>query len=351
MATTTSNEIICYNPASIVGIFNNALTIEITKKAFRVRGVYIADENSDACVTLLVPASIRHNLTADQTIEFSAYLSKRVQPNAGKIEVHINVIEIFSQQESQYSEEQLERFELLRRKAEQGYKDVDSFIKSRIVQQRPAKVCILVGKNAIIDSDIKHQLKEAIGLYEFQFIKINLSSADEIIRAFAAYSNSDILVIARGGGENMQIFNTASIAEKALSLPCIFLTAIGHKEDTSLLQKMADKAFITPTALGQYFNEIYNHTIEELQFSKAKLVEDITTQLKGNYEMQLTNLNEKLKGNKDISDQQLQLAHTQIEDLKSQLTKRSSVPLAVWLLLLLIAVAAGIFIGWFYFIK
>jgi exonuclease VII large subunit len=41
------------------------------------------------------------------------------------------------------------------------------------------------------------------------------------------------------------------------------VTAIGHKDDVSLLQQVADKAFITPTAFGQFLNEIYNHTIEE----------------------------------------------------------------------------------------
>ncbi len=68
----------------------------------------------------------------------------------------------------------------------------------------------------------------------------------------------------------MEVFNKPSLTEQALSLKCFFVTAIGHKEDTSLLQKVADKAFITPTALGQYVNEIYNQTIEELQGFKSK---------------------------------------------------------------------------------
>lgn len=258
------------------------------------------------------------------------------------------MIELYSQQESQYSEEELLRFELLRRKADQGYRDVDSFIKARIVQQQPINVAILVGRNAIIDSDIKHQLKEAIGLYEFQFVRINLSSESEIMQALHAYKGSDILVLARGGGENMQIFNSTSLAEKALSLPCIFLTAIGHKEDTSLLQKIADKAFITPTALGQYFNEVYNHTSEELQSSKAKLVEDIKAQFKSTYETQLAHLNEQLQGNKQLSDQQLQVAKARIEELNYQLAQRSSIPVAAWVLIVLFAIAAGIFVGWYF---
>src|SRR4051794_27885847 len=128
MATSINNEIISYNPSSLTGIFNNALTIEITKKAFRIRGVYlrgkgvnyngfyydaIKDETSDACVTLIVPGAIRQDLTAEQTIECTAYLSKKVQLNAGRIDLQVNVMELLSQQESKYSEEQLRSFEIL----------------------------------------------------------------------------------------------------------------------------------------------------------------------------------------------------------------------------------------------
>jgi exodeoxyribonuclease VII large subunit len=118
-----------------------------------------------------------------------------------------------------------------------------------------------------------------------------------------------------------------------------------------LLQKIADKAFITPTALGQYFNEIYNRTIDELQNTKAKLVEDITTQLKGNYEMQLKNLNEQLRGNKEVNEQQLQLVNSQMDDLKSQLARRSSISTVVWIIIVLFAIAAGALIGRFLFVN
>jgi exodeoxyribonuclease VII large subunit len=266
MATILNSEIITYNPSSLVNIFNNALTIEATKKAFRIRGIYLPgkgtnynglyydslkEESSDACVTLIVPGLIRHHPTPQQTIEFTGYLTKKVQANVGKIELHVNLIELISQQQSKYTDEQIKIFDVLQRKAEQGYKDVDAFIKTRIIQQQPITVTIVVGKNAIVDSDIKHSLKEAIGFYDFRFERINLSSEMEIINALRRYSNdSGILVISRGGGENMEVFNKTSLAEEALKLKCPFVTAIGHKQDTPLLQKVADKFFITPTNLA-----------------------------------------------------------------------------------------------------
>lgn len=108
----------------------------------------------------------------------------------------------------------------------------------------------------------------------------------------------ELLVISRGGGENMEVFNKPSLAEEALKLKCPFLTAIGHKQDTPLLQKVADKSFITPTELGQYFNEIYNKTVEEWQNSKAKLINDISKQFEKSYEEKLKNLADQLEGNK-----------------------------------------------------
>jgi len=53
------------------------------------------------------------------------------------------------------------------------------------------------------------------------------------------------------------------------------LTAIGHKDDESLIDKIADKSFSTPTALGQYLNDIYNTTVEEFTESKAKIVKEL----------------------------------------------------------------------------
>ena len=104
-------------------------------------------------------------------------------------------------------------------------------------------------------------MKEAISFYTFQFIRISLGSPSEIITAMQEHEKTaDILILSRGGGYNLEIFENPAIAEVSLSPKCLFLTAIGHKENIPLLQKVADKAFITPTALGQYLNELASFT-------------------------------------------------------------------------------------------
>ena len=59
----------------------------------------------------------------------------------------------------------------------------------------------------------------------------------------------------RGGGPGLEIFDDVAIAEASLLLKPILVTAIGHAQDDTLLQKLADKQFITPTALGNYLRE------------------------------------------------------------------------------------------------
>lgn len=354
------SEAIPYSPSSIVNIFSNVLNSDASKKVFVIKGIYVPgkgmnygnvyfdnlkDEFGDASITLIVPALLRANLEAQQVIECSAYLTKKVQANGAKIELQVNVIEVHSQQQSKLTDEQIKAFEILEKKAVQGYRDVDAFIKKKIVQQQPITIAVIIGKTGIIDSDIKYQLKDAIAFYDIKYVRISLVSENDIIQALKQYDRTtDIVVLSRGGGENMNIFNRTSLAESALELSSYFITAIGHKEDVSLLQRIADKHFITPTAFGQYLHDIYHTTIEELQNSKARLVEDITKQLQVNYEGQLQNLSDKLNNAIELNKQQVNLKEQQIESLQSQLSHKKSIPVTMWLLMI-VGVAIGILIG------
>jgi exodeoxyribonuclease VII large subunit len=296
MGTSTVETDLIHSPSSLVSIFASNLNNDTTRRPIAIKGVYgrgkgnsyggyfydtLKDENSDAYITLVVPASIRASLIPNKTIECIAYTSKKVQLIGGRVDLQVNVMEVLTQEESKYSDDQLKGFELLQKKAEFGYKDVDGLIRTKITKGESITIVILVGKNAIVDTDIKHQLQEAIGYYKIHFLKINLSSEKEIIENLSLYSKKcDLIVITRGGGDGLEVFNKPEIAETVLTLQIPLITAIGHEQDVTLLQNVADKAFITPTSVGEYLRAIYNNSIEQLQDTKAKLVNDISKQFK-----------------------------------------------------------------------
>jgi exodeoxyribonuclease VII large subunit len=370
----------CYSPSALLHIFNSMLAPGQTRKIIQLKGVYhpgkstlyggyyydiLADETAEAQLTLLVPARLRPSLKDNTTIEFQGYITKRVALNRGQIEIQATITELLEQRANKYSELELRAVIIQQRKANQGFRDVEGFLKTSIVQETPVKLKVLIGKTAIIDSDIRHALEGSVGFYQVNFERINLSSETEILHALKLFNDDedvDLLVLSRGGGDNMEVFNSPALAEYCLGLEPYFVTAIGHKEDSSLLQRIADKAFITPTALGQYLNTLYNETMSELQHSKAKLVATIEGQLKANYGQQINNLQAQIRqlqelGGKSAGVQQQEvkvlrdqvaMARTQIEDKTKEVHRvraemedfrrqSGSVPALYWVAMVIVA--------------
>jgi exodeoxyribonuclease VII large subunit len=335
-----TNQELIYSPSAIMNLFNNSLVLKETQRLVEMRGIYlpgqgtsyqgmyydrIKDEASDAALTLIVPALIRNRLSPNKTISFTGYITKRVVANSGRIELQMNLSDLIEQTHNKYSDEEIKALELLQNKAAIGYRDVQAFIKSKVVNGEKTNIALIIGKTAIIDQDIQHQLGEAIAAYNISYLKVSLTSQQEIMDALERANNdqTDIIIIARGGGDNLEIFNKQPIAEYSLRLAPYFVTAIGHKDDVTLLQQVADKSFITPTALGQFLNDIYNETIDELSNSKAKVIETVTKQLEGTYQKEVQMLNDKIKSIeqlKDKSEAEAKRLHEQeITNLNNQL--------------------------------
>lgn len=310
-----------FSPSSIVAIFNAATVTKEEKKIIQVRGVFrkvgtanyggyyydkLKDEASDNSITLLTSALMHNQLEDNKTIEFNGFISRKVEKD-GKISIYINLIELLAQRVNKFSDEETKKIELLNKKVERGFKDLDAHIKNAIFHNKRISVKVIMGRSGIIDADIKRAMEEAVTLYDIEFYRISLASPTEITRTIQALDTqgADLLCIARGGGENLEIFENLAICEAIIETQTIIASAIGHAQDVSLFEKLADKKFITPTQFGNYLKEIYNNTVEEFEQSKAKLVHDISTQLTANYGKQVQNLTDQLKSNSELYEKTL----------------------------------------------
>jgi exodeoxyribonuclease VII large subunit len=309
--------IITYSPAAVLNLFNNSISISQTTRIVQLKGIYVQgkgtqysgyfydtfrDEASDAAITILIPPLIRNELQPNKTVTVNGFVTRRVINTSGSIQIQLTVTDLVEQTQNKYNDEDLKKIELMQLKAISGYRDVYSWLKERIINEEAFKIGIIIGKSGIIDNDIKHQMRESIGFYDITFHRVNLSSEEDILITLDKLNNENygLIAISRGGGDNLDIFNRFVLAEKAVSLNSLFVTAIGHKDDVTLLQKVADKSFITPSELGQFLNDVYNHTVEELENSKARLIESVKLQLSANYQKEIDNLNEKLKANEEL---------------------------------------------------
>ena len=309
-------EHIMLTPSAVVHLFANAIQFEAAREMKRMKGLYVQgkdvayagkfydvlrDEVGEASITLLVPGLIRTQLSNNEVIEVVGFLQRRVQSKGARVELLFEVTEVLARNRPSFQEADIRAFEVLQRKRDAGYLDVDGFIKRQLLEGAKVRIDVLVGKTGIIHSDISAQLKDAAGFYDLRFVPINLSQEREIIQAFET-QEADIVAIARGGGDRMEIFDSPELAAAAVELSSYFITALGHTQDTPLLQKVADKAFNTPTALGQHLNDLYQQVMEERSRSMAGLIESVTQQLKPMYEKQIENLQKEFE-NKELAYQ------------------------------------------------
>jgi len=66
----------------------------------------------------------------------------------------------------------------------------------------------------------------------------------------------DLLVIARGGGDGIQIFNNREAAKTIAMMNTPTITAIGHSTDITLCDLLATKHVGTPTAAGEFIRDL-----------------------------------------------------------------------------------------------
>jgi len=351
-AITAAEPQLAYTPSALLNTVGNSLTSPLLQKIFAARGIYRAgkgvnyngsyydilkDEFSDNSLALVVPERLRSQLRDGQLVEVSVYLSKRFQAGSGRIDLLLILNELLGRKERIVDEHATKGLALVQKKVKAGYKDADSFIRKRLFEQKPVRVTIIVGQGAIVDQDIKHQLREAVVAYEFQYVRANLSQVSEITHALRSNEEADILVIARGGGENMSIFDNPAVSETALGLRCIFITALGHSSDEPLLQKIADKFFITPTALGGYFHDLYNKTLDDLNNSKTKLIADLSKQIELNYQHKVQDLENRLAEITRSDTATRERSDELVRELSDRLTKAKAIVIGLVIVLGLVA--------------
>ncbi|WP_025804378.1 exodeoxyribonuclease VII large subunit [Pseudomonas chlororaphis] len=153
-----------------------------------------------------------------------------------------------------------------------------------------------------------------------------------------------VLVIARGGGGGLEVIgDSPEVAAALLASKRPFYTALGHDDNVLLLDKHADRAFSTPSILGQMLAETIR-SIAERQNLEERLSK--STQENASLTEQLTQANAKLElerrqlrepvGKYDTGDQPANKTHAPAPRPGADMRKY-----AIWGVLLLIVFVIG----------
>lgn len=291
-----------HTPSTLVGVYSNALTVDLDKELIFLKGLYcrgvnksysgyyfdkIKDENGGFYITAKVLEEVRYRVNDGSIYIFKGFTNRQIDKTEGRIKIIYTIADIVpeSEQKKPISTVEDKKFEIQRKKSDLGYKNIEEVLKNKLYNNKPPNIALIYGITGIVDDDVKHAMKEASIKYNLKENRINLSSKDEIIKRIDELSicedRYDVIAIVRGGGSGLEIFDDVDIAEKIVELGChektVFVTAIGHARDTTLLGKIADKDFDTPYALGNYLKEVTERVEEDLAQSRTNMIGQIET--------------------------------------------------------------------------
>lgn len=338
MSTIAGNTKI-YSPASIVGIFNNALRLPETVTLILIKGRYIAgqgksyagyyyeflySEGGPASIGLKIGNVLRTKLQDNEVYVLKGYVEKRIRNSS--IDLVFVVEEIIQQVEKEISEEDLKRFELTQQKVELGFKELETLIRDKKLKNETIRIANIYGHNAIVQHDFQEGLGIAVTEFEIENFSCNITSATSILAKLKEIElqNFDIIALVRGGGDRQSFdaFNEVTLAAFFIQIQSVTITAIGHTVDETLLDTLADRRFNLPLDYGVGLRRMIEKLTEEKSNSRALLIEEVKKDVGKQFTEQVLTLTTQLKKKNEEFEKLQQDTSKQMTQLQENTQKQ-----------------------------
>lgn len=138
-------------------------------------------------------------------------------------------------------------------------------------------ILILTSKEGRAYTDILHVFNKNKSNIKYDLINVSVQGkncpGDICYQLNKLNKNYDLIVISRGGGDYKDLFGFCipNLIETIFRFKQPVLSAIGHKDDTTLLDLVADDVSSTPTDAAQYIIDINKKYINNLKNKKRQM--------------------------------------------------------------------------------
>ena len=179
-------------------------------------------------------------------------------------------------------------FEKLKLKLEKaGWFDLE---RKRPLPVFPETIGLITAKDSRAYSDFVKVLKERMGGLQIYFYPVNVQGHEAvptILTAFDYFNHQhqqpDLIVLARGGGslEDLQAFNDERVAQAIFASRAPVVCGIGHEEDVSIADLVADRRASTPSNAAELIVRNRQEVLEQVAFQTREIknqLEQLTIQ-------------------------------------------------------------------------
>jgi len=119
----------------------------------------------------------------------------------------------------------------------------------------PNKIGLICGRASAAEKDVKENARRRWPAVRFETREVAVQGADSVVQVSAALQELDndpevdVIIITRGGGsfEDLLAFSDEGLVRLAAACKKPIVSAIGHEQDTPLLDLVADVRASTPT--------------------------------------------------------------------------------------------------------
>jgi exodeoxyribonuclease VII large subunit len=149
----------------------------------------------------------------------------------------------------------------------------------------PRRLAIISSKTAAGLEDFLNQLDN--NPYDFKFYyklfpaimqgnEAEKSIINQLERIFQYVDNFDAVIIIRGGGAqaDLDCFNNYWLAYHITQFPIPIITGIGHEQDDSVVDLVANTRLKTPTAVAEFLIDCFSFVYENLISLQQKIIDN-----------------------------------------------------------------------------
>jgi exodeoxyribonuclease VII large subunit len=145
---------------------------------------------------------------------------------------------------------------LKRRLAEEGYFDAG---RKKPIPYLPRKISVITSPSGAVVHDIITVITRRFPNVQIEIVPVRVQGTgaeDEIaaaLRLVNARAATDVIILARGGGslEDLQAFNSETLAMAIFSSSIPVVSAVGHETDVTIADFVADLRAPTPSAAAE----------------------------------------------------------------------------------------------------
>ena len=185
----------------------------------------------------------------------------------------------------------LQKYEELKKKlTEQGYFDEEH--KKTFDITYPNNVAVIVGDNSAAMSDIKRTFARRWPLckvtYYPSMVQGENAPADLIKNLKEADANKhEAIIIARGGGsfEDLFCFNDENLVKTIYNLNTFIISGVGHEQDFTLCDFVADLRASTPTASVELITPDINEVLNNVESIHEDIIDIIDEKINNIYQL------------------------------------------------------------------